>query len=55
VASEAHNIGGFEESELSNELAGQWRRLTRAATLVALLSAPAVIVWLNQSEGWSWL
>jgi ATP-dependent Zn protease len=55
VASEAQPIGGFQESELSNELAGQWRKLTRAATIVALLSAPAVVVWLNQNEGWSWL
>jgi ATP-dependent Zn protease len=54
VASEAQPIGGFQESELSNELAGQWRKLTRAATFVALLSAPAVVVWLNQNEGWSW-
>jgi cell division protease FtsH len=55
VASEAHTIGGFQESELSSELAGQWRKLTRAATIVALLTAPAVVVWLNQTQGWSWL
>jgi cell division protease FtsH len=55
VASEAHTIGGFQESELSNELAGQWRKLTRAATIVALLTAPAVVIWLNQTQGWSWL
>jgi ATP-dependent Zn protease len=55
VASEAERLSGFQESELSKELAGQWRRLTRAATLVALLTAPAVVVWLNQTEGWSWL
>jgi cell division protease FtsH len=56
VATEATNIGGgvFQQSELSAELAGQWRRLTRAATLVALLTAPAVVVWLNQSQGWAW-
>lgn len=55
MASEAERISGFQQSELSSELAGQWRRLTRAATLVALLTAPAVVVWLNQTEGWSWL
>jgi ATP-dependent Zn protease len=54
VASEAENLTGFEASELSTELAGQWRRLTRAATIVALLTAPAVVVWLNQTQGWSW-
>jgi cell division protease FtsH len=56
VASEAERLSGsFQESEISNELAGQWRRLTRAATAVALLTAPAVVVWLNQTEGWSWI
>jgi ATP-dependent Zn protease len=54
VATGAESIGGFQQSELSSELAGQWRRLTRAATLVALLTAPAVVVWLNQTQGWSW-
>jgi cell division protease FtsH len=54
VASRAERLTGLQESELSSELAGQWRRLTRAATFVALLSAPAVVVWLNQTEGWAW-
>jgi cell division protease FtsH len=56
VATQASNISGsgFQQSELSAELAGQWRRLTRAATFVALLTAPAVVVWLNQSQGWAW-
>ena len=54
MATEAERISGFQQSELSNELAGQWRRLTRAATAVALITAPAVVVWLNQTEGWSW-
>jgi ATP-dependent Zn protease len=44
----------LQEAELSTELASQWRRLTRAATAVALITAPAVAVWLNQTEGWSW-
>ena len=46
--------GGFQQAELSNELASQWRRLTRVATAVALLTAPAVVVWLNQTQGWAW-
>ncbi|MGH3110032.1 MAG: hypothetical protein ACRDQT_03825, partial [Gaiellaceae bacterium] len=54
MATQATDIGTFQQSELSSELAGQWRRLTRAATFVALLTAPAVILWLNQTEGWSW-
>jgi MFS family permease len=55
VATEAQPLGGLQEAELSTELASQWRRLTRAATAVALITAPAVAVWLNQTEGWSWL
>jgi len=54
VASEAERLTGFRERELSSELAGQWRRLTWAATLVALLTTPAVVVWFNQTQGWSW-
>jgi ATP-dependent Zn protease len=54
VASEAEQLTGFQASELSTELAGQWRRLTRAATIVALLTAPAVAVWLSQTQDWSW-
>jgi cell division protease FtsH len=54
VASEAEKLTGFQQSELSSELAAQWRRLTRAATIVALITAPAVVVWLNQTQGWSW-
>jgi cell division protease FtsH len=54
VATEAPELTGFQQSELSSELAGQWRRLTRAATFVAVLTAPAIVVWLNQNEGWAW-
>ena len=54
MASEAEKLTGFQQSELSSELAVQWRRLTRAATIVALITAPAVVVWLNQTQGWSW-
>jgi ATP-dependent Zn protease len=54
VATEAQPVGGFQQTELSNELATQWRRLTRAATVVALLTAPALVVWVNQTQGWAW-
>jgi ATP-dependent Zn protease len=54
MASEAQDLTGFRQSELSTELASQWRRLTRAATAVALLSAPAIVIWLNQTQGWAW-
>ncbi len=54
MASEAQPVGGFQQAELSNELATQWRRLTRVATVVALITAPALVVWFNQTQGWAW-
>src|SRR6187431_485943 len=44
----------MQEAELATELASQWRRLTRAATAVALITAPALVVWFNQTQGWAW-
>jgi ATP-dependent Zn protease len=38
----------------SSELADQWRRLSRAATIVALLTAPAVVLWFHEQQGWAW-
>jgi ATP-dependent Zn protease len=38
----------------SAELADQWRRLSRAATAVALLTAPAAILWFQNQYGWAW-
>ena len=46
--------GSFSQSEAAQELAGSWRRLTRAATFVALLTSPALYVWFTQQQGWSW-
>jgi ATP-dependent Zn protease len=54
VATEAQPLGGLHETELASELASQWRRLTRAATIVALVTAPALVVWFNQTQGWAW-
>jgi ATP-dependent Zn protease len=36
----------------NDSLAGQWRWLTRAATLMALVTAPAFFLLLYQAEGW---
>jgi ATP-dependent Zn protease len=36
----------------STELADQWRRLTRAATVVAVLTSPALFVWFKEYNGW---
>jgi cell division protease FtsH len=34
-------------------LAREWRRLGRAATVVAVVTSPAAFVWLTSFEGWS--
>jgi ATP-dependent Zn protease len=46
--------GSFAQSAASQELASNWRRLTRAATIVAVITSPAVYVWLTQRYDWSW-
>jgi cell division protease FtsH len=42
------------ENEASHELAISWRRLTRAATIVAVLTAPALFVWFTKQNEWDW-
>jgi cell division protease FtsH len=39
----------------SSDLADQWRRLTRAATAVFLLTSPALALYLHEYRDWSWL
>src|ERR1700752_3559881 len=40
-------------NEHASELAHEWRRLTRAATIVALLTAPAFFLVLYDQDHWS--
>ncbi len=40
--------------QASQELARSWRRLTRVATLVAAMTAPALVVWFTQQNDWPW-
>ena len=40
-------------SESQQELAQQWRNLARMATVVAVLTSPAIFLWLRKFEGWS--
>jgi cell division protease FtsH len=47
-------LGSMPAHETSQELAFSWRRLTRAATIVALLTAPALYVWFTQQNNWDW-
>jgi len=40
-------LGGMQEAELATELASQWRRLTRAATIDQNHDQPSV--WFSQT------
>ena len=39
-------------SDESRALAAEWRKLTRAATFVALLTAPATLFYLTLQKDW---
>src|SRR5438105_1276438 len=43
---------GHFSAENQRELTAQWRSLRRIATGVAVLSSPAVFVWLHKQQGW---
>jgi cell division protease FtsH len=47
-------LAGLPQAEASQELAKSWRRLTRAATAVAVATSPAVYIWLTQANDWVW-
>jgi ATP-dependent Zn protease len=53
VASAAPSLE-LGRQEGSRELARQWRTLGRAATLVALLTAPGVYLYVDKQLGWDW-
>jgi ATP-dependent Zn protease len=40
-------------SESQSALSREWRRLTRVATLIALLTSPSVYYWYHHHNGWS--
>src|SRR5262245_8009551 len=43
---------GTPRRDQSAELIVQWRRLMKAATIVALLTSPVVFVWFHERIGW---
>ena len=47
-------LAGLPQAEASQELAKSWRRLTRAATAVAVATSPAFYVGLTQANDWTW-
>ena len=50
----AEPLAVLPQGEASEELARSWRRLTRVATIVAAMTAPALFVWFTQQNGWNW-
>ena len=54
MATAAAPLTTLPPGEASQELALSWRRLTRVATVVAVLTLPALFVWFNQQVGWPW-
>src|SRR5215831_4514497 len=46
--------GSFGSSEEARELASNWRRLTRAATLVAIITSPVLFVYFVRQQDWAW-
>jgi len=46
--------GTRAQGDASLELAKSWRKLTRAATVVAVLTAPALFVWFTYQNNWNW-
>src|SRR5438552_3969873 len=44
--------GGAFSAEQQRELSDQWRALRRLATGVAILTSPAVFIWLHKQQGW---
>ena len=51
---EPEGLIGLASSEAARELAASWRRLTRAATFVALLTSPALVAFFVRENDWAW-
>jgi cell division protease FtsH len=43
---------GFASSDAARELAASWRRLTRAATFIAVLTSPALVAFFMRQDNW---
>ena len=54
MATAAESLAGLPQAEASQELARSWKKLTRAATIVAVLTSPALYIWFTQRSGLSW-
>jgi cell division protease FtsH len=54
MATAAETLPGLPQAEASQELARSWKKLTRAATIVAVLTSPALYIWFTQQDGLDW-
>jgi ATP-dependent Zn protease len=45
--------GGMLSADDQRALTAQWRALRRAATAVAVLTSPAIFIWLYKMQGWA--
>ena len=53
MATDQAEPGLLDRTSASSELGEDWRRLTRVATAVALITSPAPFVWFHSALGWS--
>ena len=49
----AEGFAGLRAGDEARALADQWRRLRRAATVVAVLTSPVAFLWFHQVQDWS--
>ena len=54
MATAEASLTGLPQADASQDLARSWRRLTRAATAVAVATSPAVYIWFTQRNDWVW-
>jgi cell division protease FtsH len=52
VTATAEPLTQSRRTEAERALSDQWRRFARTATFVAVLTSPAVFVWLHSQQGW---
>ena len=53
MATDQAEPGLLDRTSASSELGEDWRRLTRLATAIALITSPAPFVWFHSALGWS--
>src|SRR6186713_2114980 len=52
MASERATPGLLDRASASSELGAEWRRLTRSATTVAIITSPAPFIWFYSGLDW---